>query len=180
MERLLTQLVDRLKKALRRSPEIGDPLRLGRRGRPSREVLGPQRVCVLADVTPRELGESTAIVRWWREKGNPSPLLLTEEEIRDSSDCFPIEFHDIPGAAPRALRRGFRLPVSRSISVLPRLRSNTTCGPSCCGFVRERLAFWGRHPAPHPAGGIGLDLLRAVPARAAVATASTRGMRSAR
>jgi predicted nucleotidyltransferase len=52
-------------------------------------------LCVLASVTPRELAESTPIVRWWRDQGNPSPLMLTEEEVRDGTDCFPIEFHDI-------------------------------------------------------------------------------------
>jgi predicted nucleotidyltransferase len=52
-------------------------------------------LCVLHEVTPRELEESTPIVRWWREKGNPAPLFLTEEEVRNSTDCFPIEFHDI-------------------------------------------------------------------------------------
>ena len=95
MERLLTQLVDRLKKA------YGDRLKSvilygsAAAGDHHGKYSDLNVVCVLADVTPRELGESTAIVRWWREKGNPSPLLLTEEEIRDSSDCFPIEFHDI-------------------------------------------------------------------------------------
>ena len=95
MERVLTQLVDRLKKA------YGDRLKSvvlygsGASGDHHGEYSDLNVVCVLADVTPRELGESTAIVRWWREKGNPSPLLLTEEEVRDSTDCFPIEFNDI-------------------------------------------------------------------------------------
>jgi predicted nucleotidyltransferase len=95
MERLLTQLVDRLKKA------YGDRLKSvmlygsAAAGDHHAKYSDINVVCVLADVTPRELGESTAIVRWWREKGNPSPLLLTEEEVRDSADCFPIEFHDI-------------------------------------------------------------------------------------
>jgi len=95
MERLLTQLVDRLKKA------YGDRLKSvmlygsAAAGDHHAKYSDINVVCILADVTPRELGESTAIVRWWREKGNPSPLLLTEEEVRDSADCFPIEFHDI-------------------------------------------------------------------------------------
>jgi predicted nucleotidyltransferase len=95
MERLLTQLVDRLKKA------YGDRLKSvilygsAAAGDHHAKYSDINVLCVLADVTPRELGESTAIVRWWREKGNPSPLMLTEEEVRDSTDCFPIEFHDI-------------------------------------------------------------------------------------
>jgi hypothetical protein len=52
-------------------------------------------LCVLTEITPRELGSGTEIFRWWREKGNPSPLLLTEREVETSTDCFAIEFHDI-------------------------------------------------------------------------------------
>ena len=52
-------------------------------------------LCVLAEVTPRELDRANTIIRWWRAFGNPSPLLLSAEEVRNSSDCFPIEFHDL-------------------------------------------------------------------------------------
>ncbi len=51
--------------------------------------------CVLREVTTRELGESEPIFRWWREQGHPAPLLMAEREVRESTDCFPIEFHDI-------------------------------------------------------------------------------------
>jgi predicted nucleotidyltransferase len=52
-------------------------------------------LCVLSRITTRELAEAEPIFRWWRELDNPAPLLLTEEEVRTSTDCFPIEFHDI-------------------------------------------------------------------------------------
>ncbi len=52
-------------------------------------------LCVLKDVSPEALGASEPVFKWWRGQGNPSPLLLTEEEVRTSTDCFPIEFHDI-------------------------------------------------------------------------------------
>jgi hypothetical protein len=52
-------------------------------------------LCVLKQVTPRELGEGEPILRWWREKGHPSPLLMSEEEAHHSADCFPIEFRDM-------------------------------------------------------------------------------------
>src|ERR1700689_398398 len=52
-------------------------------------------LCVLKQITPMQLGASEAIFRWWREAGNPAPLLLTEDEVRTSTDCFAIEFHDI-------------------------------------------------------------------------------------
>lgn len=52
-------------------------------------------MCVLSQVTPAELGACEPVFRWWREQGNPAPLLLSEEEVRTSTDCFPIEFHDM-------------------------------------------------------------------------------------
>lgn len=95
MERVLNQLVERLRKAygdrlvsviLYGSAAVGD-----HHGRFSDINV----LCVLPQVTPKELGESEPIFRWWRELGNPAPLLLSEREMMNSSDCFPIEFHDI-------------------------------------------------------------------------------------
>jgi hypothetical protein len=52
-------------------------------------------LCVLSEITPRELAAGEAIFRWWREQGSPAPQLLTEAEVAGSTDCFAIEFHDI-------------------------------------------------------------------------------------
>jgi len=52
-------------------------------------------LCVLTTISPAQLRATEPIFRWWRERGNPSPLLLTEHELNDSTDCFPIEFRDI-------------------------------------------------------------------------------------
>jgi len=52
-------------------------------------------LCVLSTITPRELRESEPVIRWWREQGHPPPLLMTPEEVRGSTDCFAIEFHDM-------------------------------------------------------------------------------------
>jgi predicted nucleotidyltransferase len=52
-------------------------------------------LCVLNRLSPQELAQSEPIFRWWRQKGNPPPLLLTDEEVRTSTDCFPMEFHDM-------------------------------------------------------------------------------------
>jgi predicted nucleotidyltransferase len=52
-------------------------------------------LCVLKDITPQELSEGEPILKWWREKGNPSPLLMSEEEVHNSADSFPIEFKDM-------------------------------------------------------------------------------------
>jgi predicted nucleotidyltransferase len=52
-------------------------------------------LCVLRQVTPRELEDLEPVFRWWREQGNPAPLVMSEHEVRASTDCFPIEFHDM-------------------------------------------------------------------------------------
>ena len=52
-------------------------------------------LCVLQQVTPTELADAEPVFRWWREKKNPAPLLLSEQEVQTCSDCFAIEFHDI-------------------------------------------------------------------------------------
>jgi hypothetical protein len=52
-------------------------------------------LCVLGEISPRELAAAAAPFRWWREQGSPAPLLLTEHELATSADCFSIEFHDM-------------------------------------------------------------------------------------
>lgn len=52
-------------------------------------------LCVLRTIGPEELGRAEPLIRWWHTLENPAPLLLSEEEFRNSSDCFPIEYHDI-------------------------------------------------------------------------------------
>jgi hypothetical protein len=95
MQRVLDELVKRLTKAygdrlvsvvLYGSAAVGDYT-----GRFSDLNI----FCVLRQVTPRELSEAEPIFRWWRSLDNPSPLLMSEEEVRTSTDCFPMEFHDI-------------------------------------------------------------------------------------
>lgn len=95
MERVLNQLVERLRKAhgdglvsvvLYGSAAVGD-----HHGRFSDINV----LCVLRQVTPAELGASASVFRWWRDLGNPSPLLMSVDEVRTSTDCFSIEFHDI-------------------------------------------------------------------------------------
>jgi predicted nucleotidyltransferase len=95
MERILNQLVEKLKKAygdrlvsvvLYGSAAVGD-----HHGRFSDLNL----FCALKRITPEELREAEPIFRWWRELGNPSPLMMSEHEVASSTDCFPIEFHDI-------------------------------------------------------------------------------------
>jgi predicted nucleotidyltransferase len=95
MDTLLNQLVERLKKA------YGEGLvSVVLYGSAAADDHQPKFsdlnvLCVLSQVTRRELAGSEEVFGWWRERGNPSPLLLTESEIASSTDCFPIEFTDI-------------------------------------------------------------------------------------
>src|SRR5580704_4545963 len=95
MEDKLQELVDRLKQAQ------GERLRSvvlygsAAAGEHNEHFSDLNVLCVLTRITPAELADSAAIFEWWRGLGNPPPLLLTEEELRTSTDCFPIEFHDI-------------------------------------------------------------------------------------
>ena len=52
-------------------------------------------LCVLKQVMPRELMEGEPVLKWWQEKGHPWPLLMSEDEVHNSADSFPIEFHDM-------------------------------------------------------------------------------------
>ena len=52
-------------------------------------------LCVLKEITPRELSEAEPILKWWREHNHPSPTMMSEEEVHNSADCFPIEFRDM-------------------------------------------------------------------------------------
>jgi hypothetical protein len=52
-------------------------------------------LCVLSHVSLCELRDSEPIFRWWREQKNPPPLLMSADEVRTSTDCFPMEFNDM-------------------------------------------------------------------------------------
>ena len=95
MERLLSELVDRLRKA--HKDALVSVVLYGSGAAPeSRDGLSDYNVlCVLRQVTPSELHNSESVFRWWREMKNPAPLLLSADEVLTSTDCFPIEFHDI-------------------------------------------------------------------------------------
>lgn len=51
--------------------------------------------CVLHRLGVPELARSEKVINWWRELGNPSPLLMARDEVAPATDCFPIEFHDM-------------------------------------------------------------------------------------
>src|SRR5579862_4520659 len=94
MEQKLEDLVDRLKTA--HQERLVSVILFGSAasGDHHGEFSDLNVLCVLTRVTPAELRDSEPIFKWWRD-GNPSPLLLSEEEVQTSTDCFPIEFHDM-------------------------------------------------------------------------------------
>ncbi len=50
---------------------------------------------VLNEITVGDLRQVEPVFAWWRKLGNPAPLLMSEQEVKTSTDCFPIEFHDM-------------------------------------------------------------------------------------
>src|SRR5580704_14585608 len=94
MEQKLQALVDRLRKA--HQDRLVSVILYGSAasGDHHGEFSDLNVLCVLTRITPAELAASEPIFKWWHD-GNPTPLLLSEEEVRTSTDCFPIEFHDM-------------------------------------------------------------------------------------
>jgi hypothetical protein len=95
MDKLLAQLVEKLQKA------YGDRLvsvvlyGSAAAGDHQANFSDYNILCVLSEITPRELAGGEEIFRWWREQCSPAPLLMTEQEVAACTDCFAIEFHDI-------------------------------------------------------------------------------------
>ena len=91
----LDQLVEKLRKAF--GPDLVSVILYGSAatGDHDEKFSDYNVLCVLNAITPVQLAASENIFRWWREQGNPSPLLLTGEEVQRSTDCFAMEFHDI-------------------------------------------------------------------------------------
>jgi len=95
IDKLLNDLVERLQKAHGKSLRCVLLYGSGASGDLHGNYSDLNILCVLSQVTPKELGDSEPVFKWWRDKGNPAPLLLSVDEVRTSTDCFAIEFHDI-------------------------------------------------------------------------------------
>lgn len=95
LEKLLSELVSRLKDA--HGPTLESVILYGSAaaGDFSERFSDLNVFCVLAKVGLRELEASEKIFQWWRDQGNPAPLLMARDEVHRSTDCFPIEFHDM-------------------------------------------------------------------------------------
>jgi predicted nucleotidyltransferase len=95
MPEILDQLVEKLQKAF--GSQLASIVLYGSAatGDHNEKFSDYNILCILHQISTAELRASEPVFRWWKEKGNPSPLLMTEEEVHNSTDCFPIEFHDI-------------------------------------------------------------------------------------
>jgi predicted nucleotidyltransferase len=95
LERILSELVERLKSAL--GDQLVSVILYGSAavGDWDKENSDLNVLCALNRISPRELLQSEPVVAWWRQQGRPPLLLLTAEEVRTSTDCFAIEFHDM-------------------------------------------------------------------------------------
>ncbi len=96
MEPLLRQLVERLRNA--HGEDLVSVILYGSAVEPGQhdpEFSDINVLCVLREVNSRQLQKSQPVFTWWRSYEKPVPLLLSERELRTSTDCFPIEFRDM-------------------------------------------------------------------------------------
>ena len=95
MEKKLNELVSRLKAAFEQRL-VSVILYGSAAGGEYQERFSDINIfCVLDRITPAELANAEAVFRWWISEGNPSPLLMSEEEVAGSTDCFAVEFTDM-------------------------------------------------------------------------------------
>jgi hypothetical protein len=96
MERLLGQLVEKLRKA--HGEDLVCVLLYGSSAAPGArdgDFSDLNVLCVLKEIAPRQLAQSHPVFTWWRQYEKAAPLLLSEREVDTSADCFAIEFHDM-------------------------------------------------------------------------------------
>jgi predicted nucleotidyltransferase len=95
MEKLLTQLTEKLKQAY--GANLASVVLYGSAARGDHHAAWSDLnvFCLLHRLGREELALAEPILRWWRGRGQPAPLLMSVEEARRSTDCFPIEFHDL-------------------------------------------------------------------------------------
>ncbi len=55
-------------------------------------------LAVLSAIGEKQLEQAYGPVRWWMNKKQPAPILLSVEEVQNASDAFAIEFLDIRAA----------------------------------------------------------------------------------
>lgn len=98
MEKELTELVNSLKQA--HGENLVSVVLYGSSvvGNHHPERSQPNLLVVLKRIEPRDLRATRQAVEAWQRQGYVLPLYLTQEEMLDSRDVFPIEFLDMSGA----------------------------------------------------------------------------------
>jgi predicted nucleotidyltransferase len=149
MQKRLDELVEKLKKA--HGPGLQSVVLYGSAasGDFQEKHSDLNVICVLAEIGTRQLRDSEAVFRWWRDLGYPAPLLLTAEEIRTSADCFALEFSDIleahrilAGTNPFVgVEIGDRDYRARDRPLLLRLMTDSVA--TFCVLLRHALALMG-------------------------------------
>ena len=96
MDKLLGQLVDKLRKA--HGQDLVSVILYGsavETAQHDAEYSDINILCVLREVTAKQLARSQPVFAWWGTYEKPAPLLLSEHEVASSTDCFAIEFRDM-------------------------------------------------------------------------------------
>jgi hypothetical protein len=96
MEKLLNQLVEKLGKA--HGADLVSVVLYGsaaEAGQHDESFSDINILSVLRQVSTRELAQAQPVFEWWAHHQALPPLLLSEQEVLSSTDCFAIEFHDM-------------------------------------------------------------------------------------
>lgn len=95
MEQKLKELVDRLKSAY--GQRLASVVLYGSAATAGEtDALSDLNVlCVVDHVDHTVLSQAEPIFRWWRTVNSTLPILMDREEVKGSTDCFPIEFTDM-------------------------------------------------------------------------------------
>ena len=92
MEAKLTDLVERLKKRITDSLVSVILYGSGAGGDHHDNFQRPEFLCVLKQVTPRELAESEPVFNWWRGQGQP---VAFADERRGSANLYRLFPHRV-------------------------------------------------------------------------------------
>jgi hypothetical protein len=95
MEQKLKEMLQRLKSAFGQRLVSLTLYGSAAGGERDREYSDLNLLCVVDRVDARTLAAAAPVFAWWREQGQPAPLLWSEAEVAASADCFPIEYHDM-------------------------------------------------------------------------------------
>jgi len=96
-------------------------------------------LCVLSEITPRELAPARTSSAGGARKATPRRWLLTEHELATSTDCFAIEFSDMKRHHRLLLGKDVISPLVVDHSFY-RAQGSTICGPSGCACARRLRA----------------------------------------